>query len=196
MMLPTLNRFEMNDFVERLKARESAAWVDLYDRHVREIYGYVFHLVGRNSSVAEEVVQETWMNALQGIARFDSATNQMRGWLFAIARSQVALHYRRLRVVVGVPSELEAEAAELPDMPIDELQQLELIDVVRAALIELPNAYRELLLEKYVDRKSVRELASLRGKTEKAIEGLLTRARAELRSLLGWYFSKHGDVDP
>lgn len=195
MVRPKLNRFEMDNFVERLKARESAAWVELYDRHVREIYGYVFHLVGRNPSVAEEVVQETWINALQGITRFDSAKNQMRGWLFAIARSQTALHYRRLRVAVGVPNEL-TEAAEFPDMPIHELQHLELIDVVRAALMELPNAYRELLLEKYVDRKSVRELASLRGKTEKAIEGLLTRARAELRSLLDWYFSKHGEIEP
>src|SRR5688572_27532323 len=87
-------RFEMNDFVERLTRREPTAWAELYDRHMREVYGYVFHLVGHNPSAAEEVVQETWISALRGISRFDTATDQVRGWLFTIARSQVALHFR------------------------------------------------------------------------------------------------------
>ncbi len=190
----------MNDFVERLKLRESTAWAELYDRHVREIYGYVFHLVGDNSSTTEEVVQEIWLSALRGIARFDSATDQVRGWLFAIARSQIALHYRRQRVAVGVSSELDTDSlsATAPDssvilQPIDELQRLELDNVVRASLLELPDSYRELLLAKYVDRKTVSELASLHGKTEKSVEGLLARARAELRNVLAWYFPTQGD---
>lgn len=190
----------MNDFVERLKRRESTAWAELYARHVREIYGYVFHMVGDNSFTAEDVVQQTWMNALRGVSRFDSATDQVRGWLFAIARSQIALHYRRQRVAVGVSSELNTNslsaAASVPSVklePVDELQQLELAHVVRASLLELPDSYRELLLAKYVDRKTVSELASLHGKTEKAIEGLLARARAELRNVLAWYFPTQGE---
>lgn len=185
----------MNDLVERLQRRESTAWAELYDRHTREIFGYVFHLVGRDTTVAEEVVQETWMNALRGIARFDPATDQVRGWLFAIARSQVALHFRRHRLVQVAggtesnPTDHTASTAE----PIDELRHLELVDVVRASLLELPDSYRELLLGKYVERRSVSELASLHGKTDKAIEGLLARARSELRSLLAWYFPAHGD---
>lgn len=180
----------MNDFVERLKRRESPAWGELYDRHMREIYGYVFHLVSRDAAAAEEIVQETWMNALRGIARFDAATDQVRGWLFAIARSQVALHFRRLRVAVVASGgdSSNAESAATSQEPSDELQQLELVDVVRASLLELPDSYRELLLGKYVERRSVSELASLHGKTEKAVEGLLARARAELRALLAWYF--------
>lgn len=183
----------MREFVERLQRRETPAWGELYDRHMPEIFGYVFHLVGRDSAVAEEVVQETWMNALRGIARFDAATDQVRGWLFTIARSQVALFFRRRwHVAVGAVSGSEAfDAAVVPadgDEPSDELQRLELVDVVQASLLELPDSYRELLLAKYVDRKSVSELAAIHGKTDKAIEGLLARARAELRSALAWYF--------
>lgn len=184
-------RVDMADLVERLKRRESPAWAELYDRHLREIYGYVFHLVGRDGAVAEDVVQETWMNALRGIERFESATDQVRGWLFAIARSQVALHFRRLRVAEVVAEDTRANSADpaaTTREPIDELQQLELVDVVRATLLELPESYREFLLGKYVDGRSVSELASLHGKTEKAVEGLLARARAELRSALAWYF--------
>jgi RNA polymerase sigma-70 factor (ECF subfamily) len=184
-----LMRIERNGLVERLKRRESAAWADLYDRHIREIFGYVFHLVGRDSAVAEDVVQETWVNALRSMARFDAATDQVRAWLFAIARSQVALHFRRQRVVaVATGGEAIAKPVATANEPIDELQRLELVDVVKASLLELPELHRELLLAKYVDRQSVSELASLYGKTDKAIEGLLARARAELRSVLAWYF--------
>lgn len=193
----------MNEFVERLKQRESTAWAELYDRHIREIYGYVFHLVGGNTSTTEDVVQATWMNALQGFSRFDSATDQVRGWLFAIARSQVALHYRRERSGIGRSRELTADwsstASQVSQVspvslePLEELQRLELAQVVRASLLELSDSYRELLQAKYVERKTVSELASLHGKTEKAIEGLLSRARAELRSVLAWYFPTHGD---
>lgn len=182
---------DMNDFVERLQRRESAAWADLYDRHMREIYGYVFQLVGRDTTVAEEVTQEIWMQALRGIVRFDVTTDQVRGWLFAIARSQVALYFRRRRVAAVASGGGNAnlpESAAVTREPLDELQQLELVDVVGAALLELSESYRGLLIEKYVDRRSVSELASLHGKTEKAVEGLLARARAELRSLLTWYF--------
>lgn len=187
----------MNQFVRRLKRRESNAWAEIYDRHIREIYGYVFHLVGGSSSTTEDVVQATWMNALQGVSQFDSATDQVRGWLFAIARSQVALHFRRQRSNARVSCEQDADgasvASHLSREPLDELQRLELAQVVRASLLELSDSYRELLLAKYVERKTVSELASLHGKTEKAIEGLLSRARAELRSVLAWYFPTHGD---
>lgn len=184
---------EMSDLVERLKRHESPAWAELYDRHIREIYGYVFHLLGRDATIAEDVAQETWMNALRGIERFDAATDQVRGWLFAIARSQVALHYRRTRLADVSAGESRPNSADLAGTarePIDELQHLELVDIVRASLLELSEEYRELLLGKYVDRKSVSELATLRGKTNKAVEGLLSRARAELRSALAWYFQE------
>ncbi len=121
----------------------------------------------------------------------------MRGWLFAIARSQVALHYRRQRSNARVSCEQDADGASVASHlsleALDELQRLELAQVVRASLLELSDSYRELLLAKYVERKTVSELASFHGKTEKAIEGLLSRARAELRSVLAWYFPTHGD---
>lgn len=184
----------MNEFVQRLRRRDAIAWAELYDRHIREIYGYVFHLAGGNSSTTEDVVQATWMNALQGVSRFDSATDQVRGWLFAIARSQVALHYRR-RTQVTCEQDTDGASQASPKSlePLDELQRLELAQVVRASLLELSDSYRDLLLAKYVEHKTVSELASLHGKTEKAIEGLLSRARAELRNVLAWYFPTHGD---
>lgn len=189
----------MNEFVERLKRRESTAWAELYERHIREIYGYVLHLVGGNTPTTEDVVQATWMNALRGFSRFDSETDQVRGWLFAIARSQVALHYRRQRSGIGASRELDTDWSSVASRvspaslePLDELHRLELADVVRASLLELSASYRELLLAKYVERKTVSELAFLHGKTEKAIEGLLSRARAELRNVLAWYFPTHG----
>lgn len=186
----------MDQAVERLRDRDAHAWAELYDRHVREIYGYVFHSVGGNVAVAEELTQETWTNAIRAAEQLDATQNQIRAWLFAIARSQIALYFRRQKVAAGAFVTAEDGTVDPPSRsasPSDELAQRELINQVRASLIELPDLYRDLLLSKYVDRKTVAELASEHGKTDKAIEGLLSRARAELRSLLNQSLSPGND---
>jgi len=61
-------------------------------------------------------------------------------------------------------------------------------DAVRAALAELGAETRGVLLGKYVDGRSVSQLADEFGRSPKAIESLLSRARARMRRLLAWYF--------
>jgi RNA polymerase sigma-70 factor (ECF subfamily) len=56
---------------------------------------------------------------------------------------------------------------------------------VAAALAGLPERYEGVLRMKYLDRLSVAEIAATSGETEKAVESLLTRARAAFREAYG-----------
>ncbi len=178
----------------KLKLRNPTSWAAVYDRHVREVFGLVFHLVGGDHAVAEELNQEIWLTSLDRIDQFDPSRGSIRGWLFAIAKQQVALHFRR-RAIRGVTSAEQTgndQPFEVPDssiLPDDLMEQTERADAVRAALSLLAEDRREVLILKYVDRLSVGQIAARTAKTTKAVESLLSRARAQMRDLLRWYFA-------
>jgi RNA polymerase sigma-70 factor (ECF subfamily) len=73
--------------------------------------------------------------------------------------------------------------------PLDLLEEVERADVVRAALLCLHEEQRRVLLDKYVGGLSVVDIAERSGRTAKAVESLLSRARARLRGLLAPYFA-------
>jgi RNA polymerase sigma-70 factor (ECF subfamily) len=182
-----------NSLIAALKRREPAAWNAVVHRHLGEVYGFVFHLSGNDRAVAEELTQETWLEAVAGIDRCDSARGCFRNWLLGIARRRVALHFRRragrkdLQRLGDCMQELEDLDTEI--LPQDAMEQAERTSAVRAALLALPQDRRTALVCKYVEGLSVDAMAARLGKTAKAIESLLGRARAQMRSLLGDYLS-------
>jgi len=183
-----------------LKRRDPSAWARAYDRHVRDTYGFISHLVRGNRALAEELHQQTWLSALSKIHLFDPTRGEFRQWLFGIARREVALRYRRESASAGggsetIDSDGEGEAFAGTILPEDVAERAERAAVVRAALAELGTDARGVLLQKYVDGLSVREIAERIGKSEKAIESLLTRSRVRLRALLRWYFPQKGLQD-
>lgn len=178
------------NLIRLLKQRDRSAWSAAVDRHLGELYGFVFHLVGGDRTVAQDLTQEAWLEAVDGIGHCDAARGSFRNWLFGIARKRVALHFRR-RALAGSASSLSGsyvEAIELADissLPEEALEQVEQRDAVRAALLLLPGDRREVLLSKYVEGLSVAAIADRMGRTAKAVESLLSRAREQVRGLLG-----------
>jgi len=189
---------EQSRLITVLKQRDHSAWSAAVDRHLHEVYGFVFHLVGGDRTVAEDMNQETWLEALDGIDRCNAAQGSFRNWLFGIARKRVALHYRR-RALAGNPTSLSdqfgeaAESGDISVLPKDVLEQVERVSVVRAAILLLPDDRRKALIWKYVEGLSVQTIAIRLGRTAKAVESLLSRAREEMRGLLGGHMMPRGD---
>ena len=183
---------EQSSLITVLKGRDRSAWSAAVDRHLREVYGFVFHLVRGDRTVAEDLNQETWLEALDGIDQCDASRGSFRNWLFGIARKRVALHYRR-RALAGNPTSLSdqfgeaAESGEISVLPEDVLEQVEQRSVVRAAMLVLPDDRRKVLLWKYLEGLSVETIAIRLGRTAKAVESLLSRAREQMRVLLRGY---------
>ena len=75
--------------------------------------------------------------------------------------------------------------------PPDQLESLEARRRdPRGDFLRLNPVHREVLLKKYVEDSSVREIARCSGRSVKAVESLLSRAREQLRDLLRPYFSQ------
>jgi RNA polymerase sigma-70 factor (ECF subfamily) len=187
--------------VEGLKGRERWAWDTLYASRLRELYGFVFHLMQPNRSDAEEMHQEVWLAAVSGVEGYDPARGTLRDWLLGIARKRVALYYRRRhteRNGTMTPHEetcLEVEEPASIVVPEECVEQVERAAVVRAALLAMPEDRCRVLLEKYVGGLAVREIAERSGRTDKAVESLLSRAREQLRRLVRWYFPENSELE-
>jgi RNA polymerase sigma-70 factor (ECF subfamily) len=183
----------MSTSCRELQGQDAAAWDEFYRRHADELYGFVFRLVRGDRAAAADVFQDTWLDAVDHIGQFQPARGELRAWLFGIARRRIALHWRRRRPSreIRVENELD-HADEIDDgaiLPEDVVEQLEQAAVVRASLLALPPERRQMLTDKYIEGLSVDQIAAKTGRSPKAVESHLSRAREQLRSLLRWYFA-------
>jgi RNA polymerase sigma-70 factor, ECF subfamily len=150
------------------------------------VYGYARRRLAPRADLVEDVVQDVFLAALGGLSSF-LGNAPLRSWLLGIARHKVEAYYRqKLRepeplADTGDPAEQAADG-----MPIDELIDRERLEAkTQRVLRQLPEAYSLALLWRYWENRSVREMAEATGKTEKAIERLLARARARFKALWG-----------
>jgi RNA polymerase sigma factor (sigma-70 family) len=81
--------------VDGLKARDSKIWDQTYEKYATRLYGSILHLVRRDRQLAEDLHQETWLAAIDGIDGFNPQRGEFSAWLFSIARNAVATHWRR-----------------------------------------------------------------------------------------------------
>lgn len=149
--------------------------VELYDDAVGEVYGY---LVRRcpDRVTAEELTSETFLAAADAVVR-RPPPHLTVAWLIGIARHKLADHWRRSEREERLLAAVDAE----PD-PTRETWDVELDRIVaHDVLAELGAHHRGALTLRYVDGLTVREVAAHLGRTEKATEVLLVRARAAFR---------------
>ncbi len=171
---------------------EPAAVQLLADAALLPLFRFCFHRVGGDRHKCEEVVQETLLRALRELDRYDPERggNHIFPWLTGLARNEITRVLGRdkqalsLEVLWGrMDRDLRAIFARLEQDPFpDELMQRdETRAMVNATMAQLPPHYRQALEAKYVEGRSMREMAAADGGTEKAVESLLTRARQAFR---------------
>src|SRR5262249_60147448 len=99
--------------VRAMARRDRSAWKVMYERHVRDVFGLVYHLVGGDRHVAEDVNQEVWLLAIEQFDRFDPGRGRFRDWLLGIARHRAL---RPPRCAPGPPVQLRP-AGQPPGLP-------------------------------------------------------------------------------
>jgi RNA polymerase sigma-70 factor (ECF subfamily) len=163
------------------------------DAALGPLYSFCFYRVGRDHHLCEEVVQETLLRALREMDNYDPqrSNNSVMPWLTGLARNEIHRVLVRQRngqalevLWAHLDRELQSVFARLDAEPFGDelLQREETRELVNATMAQLPDNYRQALEAKYLGGKSVRDLATLWGSTEKAVESQLTRARKAFRA--------------
>ncbi len=195
---------EDSELVGRIRAGDRAAFAWLVRRHGGALLRFA-RLFVRESSVAEEVVQDTWMAVLEGLDGFEGRAS-FRTWLFRIlanrARTRAAKEGRSIPFSAMAEAEEPEEHAVDPerfdaagmwrDPPVgwtDETPERLALEaetraVMEAAIAALPPAQRAVLVLRDEDGLETEEICNLLGLTVTNQRVLLHRARTRVRQAL------------
>ena len=168
--------------VAAIQRKDRKATAELVSRHADAIYRYVYPRLVPCTDLIDDLVQEVFLAAWENLSEYRGPSS-LESWLVGIARHKVEDYYRACLREPEPLEETEQKPSFLTRSPVfDDVIDSELVrKKTWQVLARLPEKYRVVLLWRYWDKCSAREMAARTGKTEKAIERLLARARDEFR---------------
>ena len=186
----------------RLLDGDEDAAASFFEEHLESLYEFVHYRVGGDRALAEDVVQDTMLVALERLAGFDGRST-LHTWLCGIAKNKIrALRRKRRPVLVEdllaeADPEIDAILAAVDREPLPDwvLERQETQELVGATLSSLSPEYRRALVDKYVEGLSVAEMARRQGAGTKATESRLHRARLAFARVFELLSTKRGGLE-
>ena len=154
----------------------------LYHRYLPSLWRYAFNHLGRDWHAAEDVVSETLLAFVRQAMRIEPDDRPLGAWLLTVARRRIADHWQE-RARSG-DSGANRDRSEQP-APDDAVAALDAREQVLSTMAGLDDEQRLVLEWKYIEGLSVRQIAQRLGRTDKAAESVLFRARNAFRAACG-----------
>ena len=153
--------------------RDPLRFAELYENNFERVYAFIAYRV-RDRDEAQDLTAEVFHEALAGIQRFEWRGKPFAAWLLGIAAKVLADRWERLGKRQEVPTD-ELEQAGI-DAAIEQRAMLfQLVDA-------LPIDQRQVIIRRFIDQRSVREIAQELGRSEGAVKQLQFRALQTLRA--------------
>ena len=157
--------------------RDPARFADLYENNFERVYAYIVRRVG-NRAETEDLTSEVFHHALANLNRFEWRGIPFAAWLYRIAANLISDRWQRSGREVADDSGL-IESAQVSPAEIEEVER-------RATLFRLvntlPDEQQRVVVLRFVEQKSIKEVAQEIRKTEGAVKQLQFRALSNLRA--------------
>jgi len=154
----------------------------LYELHFDRIYFFIVSRV-RERSVAEDIASETFQKALASLGSYEYRGAPFASWLYRIASNAMVDHFKRANREQQI-DELEHPLAQ-PELATHDIEFIERHVHFFGLVEQLPEAQKRVVVERFVEDRSIREIAQRLDKTEGAIKQLQFRALQTLRAQIG-----------
>lgn len=164
----------------QLAGSDARAFGELYARHVRRIYNYIYYRTG-NHHDAEDLTARVFQRALKHVGTFEDKGVPFTAWLYRIAHNLVANWHRDRSRRPVVPLDQHVAVSEIAIHPEVEAIANEEQGILLEAVRELPDDRQQLLILKFVERMSNAQIGEVMGRTEGAIKSLYHRTLNTLR---------------
>lgn len=156
--------------------KDPRRFAEIYEKNFERVYAFIVRRVG-NRHEAEDLTAEVFQHALANLTRFEWRGVPFAVWLYRIAANAMADRWRRL-------------SKESADPATDDLDHSKWKEIERRAMLfqlvdQLPADQRSVIIKRFVDQKSIREVAQEFGKSKGAIKQLQLRALENLRARAG-----------
>ncbi|HEV2699021.1 MAG TPA: sigma-70 family RNA polymerase sigma factor [Terriglobales bacterium] len=153
---------------------EPARFADLYDRNFARVYAFFARRVETREE-AQDLTADVFHQALASIRNFRWQGAPFVAWLYGIAANVLAAHWQKLGKTVGI-EDLDLSSAS------EEIER----SVMLSELVDaLSPQQRLVIMLRFTDQKSIREIAQELGRSEGAVKQLQLRALENLREKIG-----------
>ena len=181
-------------FIDKLKAGEAAAFDTLIVRYSGDIYALLFRMT-ENAEEASDLTQDTFLRALRSIKSF-RGDSELKTWLFRIAINESRNRFRwwkrrRRDVTISLDATIGDTETTLSDTladrsisPEDSALMREREYAIKAALMDIPDVYREAIILCDVEGMSYEETAAALRVGLGTVKSRISRGREELRRRL------------
>jgi RNA polymerase sigma-70 factor (ECF subfamily) len=174
------------DLMQHVRQGEAAAFEIVYERHCGAAFSLAYRMCGKRS-IAEEVVQESFLSLWRSGARYDRTRGSVRTWTLGIVHNRAIdalrrgiVHDRRRASDEGIEERFEApENTELEVARRDESRE------IREALNELPDEQSQVIELAYFGGFTHTEIASMLGAPIGTVKGRMRLGLAKMRLALG-----------
>lgn len=168
-----------SELIKRAKT-DKDAFGQLYERYADKIYNYVYYRTG-NVADAEDLTARVFMRAMKHIVNYDDRGVPFSAWLYRIAHNLVANWHRdrSRRKIMSLDDVSQWNFHE--EGPESLAQFLEDREALLATIRRLPAERQELLILKFVERLSNKEIGDIMDRSEGAIKSLYHRTLLSLR---------------
>lgn len=167
--------------IERMMAGDEQALAALYDRYSGMLFGMLMRIL-KDTQLAEEVLQDLFMQLWREAGRFDANRGSMTAWLLVMARNRAISRLRRGHrpAIADDPEGFLLDSAPDPANLEDEAARRQLAVRLRTAMAGLPGEQREALELAYFEGMTQTEIAQ---RTGAPLGTVKSRVRAALQSL-------------
>lgn len=159
---------------------DEEAFSILYQGNVKKIYNYIYYRTG-NVRDAEDLTARVFQRALKHITRYKKTNVPFSAWLYRIAHNLVANWHRDNQRRKEVPIEDHINIRSKQAIPDHEIEKKQEVELLLNAVHRLPSDRQMVLILKYVEDLSNKEIGEIMGKSEGAIKSLYHRTLLDLR---------------
>ena len=157
--------------------RDPARFADLYESNFERVYAYIVRRV-QNRAETEDLTSEVFHHALANLNRFEWRGIPFAAWLFRIAANLIADRWQRSgrEQLCDDPTQFDSAAAPA------EIEEVERRATLFRLVSTLPEEQQRVVVLRFVEQKSIKEVAEQIRKTEGAVKQLQFRALSSLRA--------------
>ena len=168
------------EMLDKAIAGDEAAFSYLYQENIKRIYNYIYYRTG-NTHDAEDLTARVFQRALKHITRYKRTKVPFSAWLYRIAHNLVANWHRDSKRKKELPLEDHSYLQSKSVLPEKQIENSQEIDSLLRTIRTLSADRQQLLILKYVENLSNKEVGMIMGKSEGAIKSLYHRTLKELR---------------
>jgi len=177
-----MTEVEIKQLITRAKAGDNEAFGLIYNEYLTPIYRYIYFRIG-DKALADDLTQDVFIKVFSSLDRIVISDKSLLTYFYTIARNLLIDNYRKKKIPTIAEEDAENKLIEEGN-PEKQTILLEDIKILKDALQKISENEADVLILKFIDDYSNKEIGQIIGKSEEAVRQLQSRGLKSLRQFI------------